>query len=203
MKYSNLNLGQIEALVNNIGGMDAVERILAGKATVKVALIHKLMKAKTFPVYREIEVGGKSKDELFTKFEVNNMVATRSDYDIMSQDAWKPGKKEIIRFARVRVRDLGFTEKPTIADIWARIKQLGHSLCEPCDGPAIRLALKDPSERGVCLIAMKQITDSHGSPYVFGLGSFRSKCQLYSHWLASGVEWDLDSTNELVFRLGK
>lgn len=36
MKYGNLNLGQIEALVNKLGGMEAVERIL--REEVKISL---------------------------------------------------------------------------------------------------------------------------------------------------------------------
>jgi len=36
MKYGRLSLGQIEALVNKIGGMEAVEKILRGELVVRI-----------------------------------------------------------------------------------------------------------------------------------------------------------------------
>lgn len=39
MKYGDLNLGQVEALVNKLGGMDGVKRVLAGTVEVVVKSI--------------------------------------------------------------------------------------------------------------------------------------------------------------------
>lgn len=39
MKYGNLNLGQIEALVNKLGGMDVVDNILRGVVGVTIMVI--------------------------------------------------------------------------------------------------------------------------------------------------------------------
>lgn len=36
MKYGDLNLGQIEAMVNKLGGMDGVRRLLSGQAVVNI-----------------------------------------------------------------------------------------------------------------------------------------------------------------------
>ncbi len=36
MKYGELNLGQVEAIVNKLGGMDGVHRFLSGKSMVKM-----------------------------------------------------------------------------------------------------------------------------------------------------------------------
>lgn len=36
MKYGELNLGQIEAIVNKLGGMDGVRRFLSGETVVKI-----------------------------------------------------------------------------------------------------------------------------------------------------------------------
>lgn len=38
MKYGNLNLGQIEALVNKVGGMQSVKRILSGFVNISTTL---------------------------------------------------------------------------------------------------------------------------------------------------------------------
>ena len=34
MKYGELNLGQVEAIVNKLGGMDGAQRFLRGEITV-------------------------------------------------------------------------------------------------------------------------------------------------------------------------
>ena len=35
MKYGDLNLGQMEAIVNKLGGMDGVRRFLSGETVIK------------------------------------------------------------------------------------------------------------------------------------------------------------------------
>ncbi len=158
-------------------------------------------KGPVFPVYIETEVGGKSKDELVAEIKASDMFVSSYGKDIMGKPAWKPGKKETIRFARVKVRDLGFTENPTTTELWARIKEVG-SLCEPSDGPALRVALKDQPKGDVCWTAMEQIADSDGRPGVFALEVDDDG----GHWLGGpwaipGHRWSLD--REIVFRLRK
>ncbi len=51
MKYSELNLGQIEAIVNKLGGMDGVQRFLAGTSEVIAkGLLERLATTITIPV---------------------------------------------------------------------------------------------------------------------------------------------------------
>lgn len=47
MKYNNLTLGQIEALINKIGGEEAVHNVLTGEMVVN----------KTFPTWTKVTVG--------------------------------------------------------------------------------------------------------------------------------------------------
>jgi len=160
---------------------------------------------KDFLVYLQCEVGGKSKEELLTEFEACNMFVSDWAKDFMSKPAWKPGQMQTIKFARATVRDLGFTDSkklPTTKQVWARIKELGHDLCEPCDGPAIRLSLKDQPKGDYFWTAMEQIAVSLGFPYVFDV--YRSdggESWLLTSWVAPGLEWRLG--RELVFRLSK
>lgn len=158
-------------------------------------------KGPVFPVYLEIETGGKSKDELLTALKADGCEASTWAQDIMG----KPGKKQTVKFARVKVSDLGFTNPkklPTTREIWARIQELGHSLCEPGDGPAIRLALKDQPRGDYFWTAMEQITDSDGGPSVFYVRCDDDGARwLNAAWVYPDSEWGLDG--ELVFRLRK
>lgn len=155
-----------------------------------------------FPVYLEIEVGGKSRHELITELELRGNFVSDWAKDIMSKPTWKPGEQQTVKFTRVKVRDLGFTRNPKTTKIWARISKLGHSLCEPGDGPAIRIALKDQPRGDHFSCAMKQITDSDGNPSVFSVErDGDGEPWLNTDLTSPGFEWDLDDW--IAFRLRK
>jgi len=160
------------------------------------------MPPKDFAVYLEIEVGGKNKDQFLAELQSSGFFVSNWAKDIMSEDAWKPGEKETVKFARATMRDLGFTNNPKMREVLARIRELGHSLCEPQDGPAIRLALTDQSRGDYFWFAMEQITDSGGYPHVFCVPrSADDERWLTAHWAYPEEEWALD--NEIAFRLRK
>lgn len=179
--------------------MTALQRIHDGQLDPLV------LRTGDFPVFLEIETGGKSREELLAEIASAGMFASDYSKDIMSKEAWKPGKKEKVKFARAKVSDLGFTDPnklPTTTEIWARIRELGHSLCEPQDGPAIRVAFKDQKRGDYFWAAMEQITDSGGNPRVFcverdGVG----RRWLSTNWVDPDSQWALD--DEVVFRLCK
>lgn len=159
-------------------------------------------KGPVFPVYLELEVGGKSKDELLAEIKSADMFASDWARDIMQKDAWKLDEKQVVKFARVKVSELGFTKNPKTSEIWARILELGHSLCESADGPAIRLALKDQPRGDYFWTAMEQIAASVGSPSVFYVKRYDDgKRWLNASWVYAGFEWSL--VHEIVFRLRK
>ena len=176
--------------------MDALQRIHDGQLDPIV------LRAGEFPVYLETEVGGKSKDQLLAELKAGGYDVSDWAKDIMSKPAWKPGKKQTVKFARAKISELGFTKNPTTREVWARIQELGHNLCEPGDGPAIRLALKDQPRGDYFWTAMEQIAGSHGGPRVFYVKrSGDGKRWLHTYWVGPGDEWSLVS--EVVFRLCK
>lgn len=155
-----------------------------------------------FPLFLDIEVGGKSKDELLAELKQGGFFVSDYAKDIMGKPAWKPGEKERVKFARVKISDLGFTKHPTTREVWARITELGHSLCEPGDGPAIRLALKDQPRGDYFWLAMEQITDSDGRPLVFSVKrNDDGETWLGAGWTYPDGEWNLGVS--VVFRLRK
>ncbi|MFZ2484503.1 MAG: hypothetical protein WAX80_02330 [Minisyncoccia bacterium] len=205
MKYGDVTLGQVEAVWNRLGGESGVQRFLARELVVveKDSLKPVVVSNPTeFPVWLEIEVGGKSKGELIAANKTAERETSTYAADIMGKDAWKSGQVEVVKFARVKVRELGFTKNPTTQEIWNRIEELGHSLCEPADGPALGVAFKDQPTGDVCWMAMKQIADSDGDPSVFGLerGGI-GKRWLRTRWVLPYDEWNLG--NGFVFRLRK
>ncbi|MSR71254.1 MAG: hypothetical protein EXS50_01080 [Candidatus Taylorbacteria bacterium] len=73
-------------------------------------------------------------------------------------------------------------------------------LCEPEDGPQLRLQYQDQSKDEVLWIAMDRITDSDGNPSVFCVGRYGDGDRWLNAPLASESDrWDLG--NRVVFRL--
>ena len=158
-----------------------------------------------FPVYLEIEVGGKTKETILAELQQPDFFVSDGAQNIISQPAFKSGKKEKVKFGRATVREFGFSDPqnlPTTREVWARIVELGHSLCKSCDGPAIRKALKDQPKGDYFWIAMEQIADSDGDPSVFYFKrDDDGERWLDAWWVNPDGKWLLGST--VVFRLRK
>ncbi len=153
-----------------------------------------------FPVYLELEVGGESRDEFMA--EISDLRIYASDWakDVVSKLVLNPSPKKRVKFARVKVRDLGFTKNPTTAQIWARIRKFGHTLCEPSDGLAIRVALNGQPKDDVFWLAMKNIAGSDGDQCVFEIRQIGdSERWLCTRWM--GLPGGFVLGHEIVFRL--
>lgn len=146
--------------------------------------------------YLNSEVGGKSKNELLSEFSYSGYSVSSLAREVMGHAAWKRGVRQRVNFVRASVREIGFERHPTTSELWDRVKNIG-ALCEPCDGPAVCLAIKDrPS--GYVWIAMKQIPDAAGRRCIFRIDSNSLGQSLAAQRVESRDEWCLGA--EIVFR---
>ena len=152
-------------------------------------------------LWRILTIGGASKDELLKQFGDDFYVSNWAK-DIMSKPEFTTlSEPTEIQLARVKVKDLGFTEMPTTTKLFARVKEVG-SLCPAEVGPHLRLAMKDQPKGDWFSVAMEPITDSDGYPYVFFIyrdGDGRR--WLNTHCAYPDDRWDLE--NGVVFCLSK
>ncbi len=163
MKYNNVTLGQIEALINKLGGEDSALGILQGHVRVTTERI-------SFPVWMEVEIGGIPKDQLLTLLAEEGFFMSDWAKSILGKEAFTtlPEKKRL-KLVCCKVRDLNFTSQPTMAELQERIAAFGGTLCPAEVGPHLRRKFKD-QPRGDIWLIMKQITDSNGHSVIFGLG---------------------------------
>jgi len=106
---------------------------------------------------------------------------------------------ETIDLVRLTFADLGFTGNATTKQIFDKAQELGLDLCPPEVGPAGRLKNTNQPLYEWDYIAMKQIADSGGRPFVFGLEHGGDGLWLDVDWAKYGSEWDPNDT--FVFRL--
>lgn len=117
-----------------------------------------------------LAIGGKTASELEKELQKQKMQISSYAKDMLkSKDFVAAAKSEQTVLVRLKVGDLGFSHDPTTDEIYQKIESLGLELCPAEVGPHYRLNYKNQSFNEYLYIGMKQISDSVGVPYVFGL----------------------------------
>lgn len=163
MKYGEITLGQVEAVINKLGGMDGVRRLLADELTVTV-------KGAAFQVWETLKLGTSlaTADEFRGALKRAGFKISDWATDILGKPAFKVATEETeVDLVVVSVAGLGFASGATREDIYNRAQKLGLKLCPPEVGPQLRLQYHDQLESEWLFVAMEPIADSDGYSSVF------------------------------------
>lgn len=189
MKYGELNLGQVEAVVNKLGGMEGVKRFLSCETVIQVAE-HKFKTWKTI----KLGTGLKTAEEFRRVLRDGEFRLSDWASDILGKPAFKAADEETeVDLVKVTVAELGFKKGARRNQIYERAKELGLGLCPPEVGPQLRLQYQDQPNGEWILVAMEPIIDSDGRPCVFGVGRDDSGLWLSSSWSYPDDFWHPDS----------
>lgn len=152
-------------------------------------------------VRKTVAVGGKTSRELQEKFikEDRFYVVYGAQKMMAGNDFTTQTYVKDVDLIRLKAKDLGFTIKPTLDEIYERAKQFGLDLCSAEDGVHYRLAYTDQPDDTCCWIAMKPITGGEG-PSIFILRGFDTGLCLSGFPLAELSNFRLQ--DEFVFRIG-
>ena len=171
---------------NPTGLQDALRKALAGFfRTIKVG-VKKLRNADD---YREALAGAGC--------EISDWAS-----DIMGKPGFKVADQEAdVDFIVLSNAELGYKDGARYEDTCKRGVELGYDLCEPEDGPALRLSYLDQSKGEWLTMAMKPITGSGGGLGVFDVGHGGEGLVLYANDGRPDSFWGGDY--RFVFRLRK
>ena len=189
MKYGELNLGQVEAVVNKLGGMEGVKRFLSCETVIQVAE-HKFKTWKTI----KLGTGLKTADDFREVLKDNGFKVSGWANDILGKSAFTVATEGIeVDLFKVMVAELGFKKGVRRRNqIYKRARDLGLELCPPEVGPQLRLQYQDQPNGEWILVAMESIVDSDGYPRLFRVGRYDSGRWLSSHWSSPGHFWSAD-----------
>jgi len=172
MKYGELTLGQIEAIVNKLGGMEGVMRFLSGETMVTAPV-------RAWNTWKTITLG--------THMSVNalrnamkaagNKISDLANY-ILGKTPLAKTETEI-NLVKVTVAELGFKDGAHYRDIIVRAKELGLDYCPAEVGPQLRLQYQDQPSGEWPRIAMEPITGLCGSLGIFRVGQDDDGSWLY------------------------
>jgi len=189
MKYGELTLGQTEAIVNKLGGMEGVKRFLSGELVVKEL-------ERQFKIWRTVKLGSglKTADDFRKALNDNGFRVSSWADDILPAFTVATEATEV-DLVKVTVSELGFKKGARRDQIYERAKELGLELCPPEVGPQLRLQYKDQPNEEWIFVGMEPITDSDGDLSVFCVERIDSELWLSSPWSYpdrvwhSGLQW--------------
>ena len=189
MKYGELTLGQVEAVVNKLGGMEGVKRFLAGETMAKET-------EHEFDIWKTIKLGTgfKTADEFRRALRDGGFRISGWASDILGNPAFKVASEETeVDLIKVTVAELGFKEGVRRDQIYERAKEFGLELCPAEVGPQLRLRYKDQPNGEWILVAMEPIFASDGNPRLFPVGRNDSGLWLSGYWSDPDRFWPADS----------
>lgn len=166
MKYGELTLGQVEALVNKLGGMQGVQRFLSGELLVSAT-------AKVWKTWKTIQIGTglQTADDFRKAVKLASMKIGDWANDILGKPAFTATESVTeLELVVASVAELGFNGGATRKDIYVRAQELGLDLCPPEVGPQLRLQYMDQPKGEWLVIAMEPIAVSDGNLDLFYVG---------------------------------
>jgi hypothetical protein len=197
MKYSKLNLGQIEAIINKLGGEEGVQRFLSGKTYVT---------ERKFSVWKTIKLGlHKTKEEYFSALKESKVTLIVGVKEAIETENFSISQTvREINLVAVCPHHLGFFETTTVAEFHKRAISLGLSLCPPEVALALRLEYLQQPIKGVegnLTIAMEPIAAEPGYSETFQLrvnhdGAYISTC---NYDLETDISLEYQDTERYIF----
>ena len=161
---------------------------------------------------QEISIGGLSKEQLFERVKSARLVSPYAKR-LMKHESFTTLPASITaRQIVLTPEDLGFTDRPTIAEMldnerlanWSAANLRGWrvELNPPEVGPQLAIQYKGQPQNEFLWIAMERIPGSGGRPYIFYLErNDEDVHSLDAHWTYPYALWRLDYT--VSFRLIK
>ena len=181
MKYGNVTMGQVEAVINKLGGEDGMKRFLSDELVVKEI-------ERKFNVWKTINLGTGLNPAIHAPAKGFN-ISNRAD-DILGKPAFSAATEATeVDLVKVTVAELGFKKGARRDQIYERAKELGLELCPPEVGPQLRLQYQDQPNGEWILIGMEPIAGSGGYLFVFCVERSASGLWLSGGWSFPDRVW--------------
>lgn len=192
MKYGELTLGQVEAIVNNLGGMEGVRRFLSGELVIKET-------EGKFKIWKTIKLGTgfKTVKDFGRALRDGGFKLNARASHILEKSVFTAAAEESeVDLVKVTLDELGFKNGARWDQIHERAKELGFKLCSPEVGPQLRLQYQNQPNGELILVAMEPIFDSDGRPCLLYVACYTSELWLCGSWGDLGNFWYADCQHE-------
>ena len=149
-------------------------------------------------ITRTVDVGGLTKSELIQELQRNSISLNAYGERLFADDHFTTSEtSHRLKTVELTVRDLGFPEGATTAQIFERASELGLELCPLELGPHLRLRYLDQPEGFWITIASKKISEDNDFPNGFYLR--RLDDGLWLRGYRAEPQYVYDSDNHFIF----
>ena len=197
MKYGELNLGQVEAIVNKLGGMSGVSKFLSGDLVVTETVIPtpapKPIPRNVEPVFLPSITSDGRTGKQFTK-SLEKAGYRVGDYakDVMSKLAFVSTTR--IVYKPVVILGQQFEDDERITSNIRKFAEERKYITPPAElAPLLRESVSDEEIERMGLWALivmhEPISDSRGSPNLLGVRRYGSGRWLEASWVSPGNVW--------------
>lgn len=165
MKHGEVTLGQLEALLNKIGGIQGMKQILSDNFVVSLI-------PKTWKVWRTITLGVDSKTNLGLCEKVTSSGVKVSEWIktfIEKNPCSTANTTTKVELAMVSLADLGLTTHVTYEEMYKRAIELGLQFCTMEIILELRSQYTDQPKKTRFLVASELLEDGDGSFATFHL----------------------------------
>lgn len=174
MKYGDLTLGQLEALVNRLGGKENALRILSCRnlyveleeydsATIVAVPEFKIW--KTIKLHNTVYESG---SRLCSAIMDRGFRLGKEARDILCRkDFIVPTEPKELDLVLLTISSLGIAGEWKYSTICDRARKLGLELCPAEVGPWLRMAYSDQPFGEVVVVGMEAIANTTGNPRIF------------------------------------
>jgi hypothetical protein len=150
-----------------------------------------------------ITIGGVPKSELYEKAKAARMISPYAKRIMKHEQFTTLPKAETVLLIALTPEDLGFTERPTIAEVlnnerlaeWSKVNLPGWQVTlNPAEvGPHLAIQYAGQMEGEFLWVGMERIPGSGGRPYIFYLErNDEGGRSLDAHWTYPYALWRLD-----------
>ena len=194
MKYGKLNLGQIEALANKLGGMQTIESILNGTLEFQVIKLEKRWTEKDGIIYLSVTSDGTTGPEWIKRLKEKGHKVSDYAEQLLNSDDFKPTKG--VTYNLVILKGMLFNDSDRITkNIKAMADEKGYTKPNAEVACLIRdqFTNEEIEEMGLMwIVAMHEpIEDSGGVPNL--LCSYcNDGSWLHAYWVRPVDRWNRD-----------
>lgn len=151
-----------------------------------------------FKTFRELSVGGLSKDKLIQQLIFNGIQFNDFTQILFESSSFSPGgESEKVQLVKVKLSDLGLTNPCAFQTIVDKALSLGLRLCPLSLGASLRLDYLDQPEGPYLTIASKKPEQHEYYPSGFYLRNSDGSLWLRGYLATGDTEWPVE--NEFVF----
>jgi hypothetical protein len=175
MKYSELTLGEIENLIDMLGGPDGIRQLKSGELVVMVR------DHLFFPIWKIIKLGtGLRSTADFRKalLAAGHKISEEWAANILGEPAYEVSRSESeVDLVNISVAELGFIDVTSRDNVYQRALALGLALCPPEIAPQLLLQSNLPHNERF-YIGTEPITNPQGHSLIFVVGRRHG-----THWI--------------------